>query len=156
MDKNLHLSKAKETFSTYMETHGLRKTPERFAILEEIYTRADHFDADDLYNSMKDSKYRVSRATVYNTLELLLDCNLVRKHQFHGNFSQYEKSFGYSQHNHLICNQCKKVTEFCDPRLHHIQTGIGDLLHYAIVNHSFVLYGDCNLPDCVGKSIKID
>jgi Fur family transcriptional regulator, ferric uptake regulator len=148
MTENIHLERARKTFSDYMQTKGLRKTPERFAILDEIYQRNDHFDVEDLFSSMKARKYRVSRATVYNTLDLLLDCNLVRKHQFHGNFSQYERSFGYAQHNHLVCNQCKRVTEFCDPRLHHIQTGIGELLEFEIVNHSFVLYGDCQKVDC--------
>jgi Fur family ferric uptake transcriptional regulator len=148
-----HYLKAKEIFSAFMETRGLRKTPERFAILEEIYTRHDHFDVEELFVSMKDKNYRVSRATVYNTLDLLLECNLVRKHQFHGNLAQYERAFGYSQHNHLICNQCKKVTEFCDPRLHHIQTGIGTLLQYQVVNHSLILYGDCTDPACQEKKL---
>lgn len=149
--ENLHHQRAKEIFSAYMEAKGLRKTPERFAILEEIYQRSDHFDVEELYVSMKNKNYRVSRATVYNTLDLLMDCNLVRRHQFHGNLSQYERSFGYSQHNHLICNQCKKVTEFCDPRLHHIQTGIGELLDFHVVNHSLILYGDCLNPNCPSR-----
>ena len=68
-------------FSTHLERTNQRKTPERFAILEEIYRRTDHFDAEALYIHMKTQSYRVSRATVYNTLELLVNCHLVTRHQ---------------------------------------------------------------------------
>ena len=74
-------------FSTYLEQNNFRKTPERFAILEEIYKRNDHFDAEALYIHMKTQNYRVSRATVYNTLDLLVNCDLVKKHQFGKNLA---------------------------------------------------------------------
>lgn len=148
MDASTHtediLKEVKAIFSNHLEMNQLRKTPERFAILEEIYRRTDHFDAEALYIHMKTQNYRVSRATVYNTLELLATCDLVKKHQFGKNLTQFEKSYGYKQHDHLICIDCNKVVEFCDPRIQQIKNMMGDLLKYRVTHHSLNMYGKCN------------
>ena len=143
-----NIDSAKTILRAYLENKGLRKTPERFAILEEIYNRADHFDVDELYISMKNKNYRVSRATVYNTLDVLVDCNLVTKHQFGRNLAQYEKSYGYRQHDHLICTDCHKVMEFCDTRVQNIQNMVGDMLKFNVMHHSLIFYGSCQRDPC--------
>jgi Fur family transcriptional regulator, ferric uptake regulator len=149
-----HIKEIKEIFSSHLEQSKQRKTPERFAILEEIYSRSDHFDAETLYIEMKNKNFNVSRATVYNTLELLESCGLVIRHQFGDNQSRYEKSYNYHQHDHLICEDCKEVKEFCDPRIFQVESKIGELMKFKVSHHSLILYGKCEDVNCANKLKK--
>lgn len=106
---------ARASFTEYLRNKKLRRTPERYAILDRICELSEHFYVESLHSKLEQNGFHVSKATVYNTMELLVDCGLVRRHQFNNQPAQYERVTGPGNHHHLICTQCGKVKEMKDP-----------------------------------------
>jgi Fur family transcriptional regulator, ferric uptake regulator len=143
--KQEKLAQVEKIFTAYLDENNYRKTPERYCILEEIYKINKHFDIDTLYFNMRKKKYPVSRATIYNTIELLLACKLVRKHQFGDNLqAHYEKAYFDTQHDHVILVDSGEIIEFCDPRIQLIKSTIEEIFNIKIESHSLYLYGRKN------------
>lgn len=143
MDNSKLRKQVKDEFMDYLTLHKHRKTPERFAILDHIYSTKGHFDMDSLYKSMIDVNFRVSRATLYNTIELLLDCGLVIKHQFGANVAKYERAYGNENHDHLICTSCGEVRETKNSNLF-TPAQQKKIKKFTVNYYSMYIYGICS------------
>lgn len=140
--------KAHEIFKRFLKNGKNRVTPERFEVLDAALDYKGHFGADELYIAMKNQKSNVSRATVYNTLELLTQCDLFAKRNFGDNTTRYESKFGRKNHEHLVCINCGKITEFVSPEIQQIVDSICEKYGYDNAGHSFNIFGKCNKKDC--------
>ena len=139
--------KIQKILDDYILSRKLRKTKERNTILSLIYEYPQHFTVEELYIFMKKKQIDISRATLYNTIELLLDCNLVVKHQFGKNIAQFERAFQCGQHDHLIDIDSGRVIEFCDPRISEIIRTACELNNFTPQYHSLYIYGNLKEKD---------
>ena len=135
---------AKETLSAYLRQKKLRPTRERFLLLEEIMRSDGHFDADELFANLNAKGLKASRATVYNTLDLLVECGLISKYRFGESHSRYEKAFGRPRHDHLICLDCGDIIEFVSDRLDKIQKEVCQEKSFTLHNSTLQIFGICS------------
>ena len=137
----------KKLLNKYLLTNNLRQTPERYIVLKYIYKIETHFDIDYLYAFIS-KKEKISKATIYNNLEIFTKAKLIKQLHFNNNKILYEKALNKKQHDHLICNNCGKINEFCDPRIKNILDGIEKTTNFQVKNHSLYIYGECNNKNC--------
>jgi len=134
-------------FRKYLQKNDLRTTPERMTIASEVFHSHTHFNAENLYVLLQNKNRKISRATVYRTLDLLVDSGLVRKAVFDNHIASFEKYFNNRDHGHFICTQCGKIIEFYDQKLQALHRKLEQKLAVKIVNHTHHVYGKCK--DCI-------
>lgn len=141
MDNVKAESNIEQTFTDYLKDNKLRRTPERYAILKAVYSINGSFDIETLLESLEESyKFRVSRATVYNTIALLINANLVIHHIF-GTKSLYEKCYNREM-SYTICTQCGKISESAHIRLN--DTLKNNIKKFSHTHYSLYVYGLCS------------
>lgn len=146
-------NEAEEIFTIYLKNGKNRITPERFEVLKAALSYRGHFGADELYVFMKNNHTDVSRATVYNTLDLLAGCNLLIKRNFGDNRNVYENNTENKNHEHLVCTNCGKIVEFNSPELKLIVDSVSQQLGFSVANYTFNIYGKCkDGKDCFPKN----
>lgn len=147
-----------EIFTAFLKNGKNRITPERFLVLDAALAYEGHFGADELYIEMRNNNVNVSRATVYNTLELVSQCGLIAKRNFGDNRTCYERKFGEENHDHVVCTNCGKITEFHSDKIKEVIDEIcGGLdFDFNFESYSFNIYGSCKEPKNCSKSPNFD
>lgn len=143
---------ARQRLTEFLEMKKMRKTPERFMILDAIYSISTFFDAEMLKKKLQ-GEFPVSLATIYNTLELLLHCNLIIRHTFDLRVVKYEKTPLGASHYYRICMQCGNYKEFTDLKLKK-SISLREFSAFKTQHHSLYFYGICK--KCEQKSKKIN
>ena len=134
----------KAIFLDFLERRNLKLTRQREAVINEVFSDQGHFEADEIVHNLRNSKPRVSRATVYRTLELLQECQLVEKLDFGTSQSYYEHVQVGEHHDHLICTRCGNVIEFHDDGLEGRQSEICRNFGFQDTHHSLRIFGICS------------
>ena len=139
-----------ERFEEYLLSRGLRKTEQRRFLVEQVFSRHEHFDADQLLEQLPkkgDSNY-VSRPTVYRTLKEFVDAGLLRRFELNGR-SVFEHDYGYPEHDHLYCVKCKSLLEFQSEQLTLLREEIARSHRFRARSHRLIIQGVCQ--DCSSR-----
>ncbi|WP_085536478.1 Fur family transcriptional regulator [Massilibacteroides vaginae] len=141
--ENKYYTELKGVLTDYLTTLKLRKTDERYAIFEQICLFSSHFDISMLHERLNLTNFHVSKATLYNTLDILLAADLIVKHQFTAKSIQYELKVVAETHSHLICTNCGSVREVRDSSLKKDIKNL-KISRFTPMFHMLYIYGICS------------
>ena len=133
----------KNIFLKYLKDNDHRITKERIIVLNFALGMHIHFDADELYKKINDNLTKVSRATVYNTLELMSECNIISKQNFKGDRNRFEKKYGRNKHFHLICSDLDKIIEVENKKVDKIITDMCKKRNFRLIDYSLQVFVEC-------------
>ncbi|MBN2126109.1 MAG: transcriptional repressor [Deltaproteobacteria bacterium] len=132
-----------KTFRSFISNNGLRNTPEREEIIREIFSRPDHFDVDELYLRIRKRGGRVSKASIYRNIPLIMESDLIREVWYEDGHMHYEPIITRDEHAHLRCKGCGKVIEFRAKELKKLEQRLRRTYHFDIVDLSLDVRGYC-------------
>ena len=133
-----------ERFEEYLQSRGLRSTDQRRFLVEQVFSRHEHFDADQLLEQLprKGEANHVSRPTVYRTLKEFVDAGLLRRFELNGR-SVYEHDYGYPEHDHLYCIKCQTLLEFQSEQLLQLREDVARQHRFRVRSHRLIIQGIC-------------
>jgi len=143
------MKSAVQVFREFSRKNGLRNTPERETIIEEIFATHDHFDVDELYLRLKNKKKKISKPSVYRLIPHLLESGLIQEAYFEDGHLHYEHIYGHEHHCHLRCLKCGKTIEFQEKSLERLEKKMGEKYDFAVKGHKMEVFGYC--PACKNR-----
>ncbi|MGQ3686016.1 MAG: Fur family transcriptional regulator [Candidatus Loosdrechtia sp.] len=146
------LESEEEIFKKYLALRKLKFTPERQAILNRVFANHKHFEVDELLVDLRNNDMRISKATIYRTLALLVKSGLLREVIFGERHAHYEHIYGHEHHDHLVCNSCGKIIEFSEPRIEKLQNEVCKNKKFKPESHRLQIQGLCE--DCMNTEVS--
>jgi Fur family transcriptional regulator, ferric uptake regulator len=145
----------RERFVEYLQSRGMRVTQQRLALIDHVFSRHEHFDADQLMEQLPHSGQpgHVSRPTVYRTLNEFVDAGLLRKFELDGR-AVYEHDYGYPQHDHLYCKECQRLIEFQSDELLALRNAVAREHNFRVTSHRLIITGVCEECSRVNRRTK--
>ncbi|WP_244934776.1 Fur family transcriptional regulator [Leptospira jelokensis] len=142
-------------FEEYLKEKGLKITNQRLLVAQKIFSSHNHFTAEGLLDELKDNKDRISKATIYRILAIMVEAGLLEEHDFGKDYKYYEHIIGHEHHDHIICMQCGRIVEFIDERIEELQNKAARENGFTITGHSLNIFGNCsNFANCEHKNKK--
>jgi Fur family ferric uptake transcriptional regulator len=133
-----------DLFRSFISRKGLRNTPEREEIIKEIFASHEHFDVDELYLRLRERGSKVSKASIYRNIPLIMDCGLIKEVWHENGHMHYEHIYGHGHHCHMRCIKCGKVIEFVDKELKAVEKRLEKKYDFKIIDHNLDVTGYCS------------
>ena len=130
-------------FKEALKKEGLKYTPQRTAVLEEIIKDKGHRESEEIYLALKKRGQHVSRATVYRTMDILVNNGFARKMNLGDGRARYESKVNSPHHDHLVCMDCGLIVEFMDQKIEDLQDEIAIQYEFQLKRHIHQLFGLC-------------
>ncbi len=138
------MDKMIEAFEAFLKKKGLRLTEQRRQIIRKILSVHTHFTAESLYETIRRDHASIGKATLYRTLALLTECEVLEAHDFGGESKFYEHKLGHKHHDHMVCIQCHRIMEFKDDRIEAEQEAMAKRMRFRTLFHTLKIYGLCS------------
>lgn len=135
---------ALEIFKKYIKKTGQRFTPEKKSIIIEIFSNHNHFDVESLFIQMRNKGYNISKASIYRIIPHLIATKLIREVAYDSGHMKYEHILGHELHGHMICNKCKRITEFTNEKIQEIAKALEEKENFQIEEINIKVTGICN------------
>lgn len=141
------LDRLRRDLDLYMNKQGLRSTGQRRAIIDTFFDTSEHLTIEQLLELVHKRDKKIGYATVYRTLKMLVACGIVHEHNFGDGATRYELADEKAHHDHLICTECGRITEFEEPLIELLQDRIASRYDFVVEHHKHELYGHCRDPE---------
>lgn len=142
VDENF-VKEKEAAFAAFIQRKGLKTTRQRNTIISTFFRLRGHISVEELLTEVKKANSRIGYATVYRTLHLLVESNLVEERRFGDGLARYEGHSDVEHHDHMICLECGMISEFYNPRLEALQEKLAEENSFTIYRHRLELYGAC-------------